>query len=107
VRIHLEGLYDQLTAVRILGPLYDDTGICGQVIEEDPTAVGSMYQILNRLFRSWPKFSGDAHYPVPSGIERVSAQSAYYQYAKWTGNYGKMRRKLLDHCINELEKELT
>ena len=62
-------------------------------------------QILNQAFYTWPKFSGDANYPIndPFGIE--TAYNAYDQLPKWTGAYGALRFELLDHVIDFLKKE--
>ena len=81
---------------------YQDRGICGSL---------PMYfdrgRLLFSLFKAWPKFSGTLNFPVPHPTEPFSAASAYYfARDKWEGEYGDLRRELLDHCINELEKEL-
>lgn len=79
------------------GPNNDEIGICNNIDCDD----------LALLFKSWSKFSGCIEYPVPSPHGRESPLDAYYGYDNiWEGAYGKLRKELLQHCINELEKEL-
>ena len=60
---------------------------------------------LHALFRTWPKYSGDPDYPVPSANKDWSAQEQYGRVMDmWEGAYGELRIELLDHCISELEK---
>lgn len=90
-----------LRTLRDNGPVYPDAGICGNIrslgheVDEDR---------LHGLFKSWPQFSGNPTYPVP-GPGGLGAAWAYKHIIDvWKGEYGDMRRELLDHCIAELEK---
>ena len=68
----------------------------------------SLYRpVLDKLFISWPKFSGCTSYPVPSGSGSVSAVDKYGKGgSKWVGEYGLLRIELLDHMITELGRNL-
>ena len=60
---------------------------------------------LGKLFKTWPKYSGDPDYPVPCPVNDFSAQEAYnLAGGMWDGKYGELRVQLLNHCIQELEK---
>lgn len=77
------------------------TGLCNTALSNlsSPTQ--------EKLFRSWEHFSGNSAFPVPaSEILGVSgAVKTYYNnsgmYNKNT-EYGRMRYKLMDHCIEYL-----
>ena len=95
-------------------------GICGNIDQKvtDVMAVKfpeyvivddnmDSWKILRRAASTWPKFSGDADYPIddPLGIE--SAYSIYdSDFPKWTGEYGALRFELLDHVIDFLKREI-
>ena len=63
-------------------------------------------RILKQAFYTWPKFSGDADFPIndPNGIEL--AHKVYEDLPKWTGEYGALRFELLDHVIDFLKNGL-
>lgn len=63
---------------------------------------------LHSLFETWPEWSGDLWYPVPSNQPNVHPSALFYreQGNMWKGEYGKARMRLLEHCISELEKQL-
>lgn len=63
-------------------------------------------QILEQAFCTWPKFSGDANYPINDPYAIVSAYRAYDCLPKWVGEYGALRFELLDHIIDFLKKEI-
>lgn len=95
-----------------------NVGICGNVSNNIQTHYICYCDYLTSLFMSWPKFSGvsaypvphPAPYPVPYPVPYPDYESAVQAYNAttmlWEGEYGDLRRELLDHCINELEKEL-
>ena len=99
------------------------TGICGNiddkvihaiavklpdyVITNDAEQINmNTWRILRRAFYTWPKFSGDADFPIndPIGIE--TAHRVYGYLPKWVGAYGALRFELLDHVIDFLKKEI-
>ena len=60
---------------------------------------------LHALFVTWPKYSGDYDYPVPSLCKDWLARDQYSMAEDmWAGAYGELRIELLNHCISELEK---
>ena len=86
-------------------------GICGNLSHKVNSQVKEserygLYHILRRAFCTWPKFSGDADYPIndPNGIE--TADDVYVRSHKWIGAYGTLRFELLDHVIDFLKKEI-
>lgn len=93
-------LLERLRTLRDAGPTGRHTGICGNI----DTVSGGYIKQLHVLFKSWPKFSGDVVYPVP-GVDRMTPGEAFvYIHDVWEGEYGDLRRELLDHCIAELDK---
>lgn len=64
--------------------------------------------ILEGLFKSWPLFSGSIVYPVPDpdGFDPGCAFMEASDEDMWEGAYGNLRKELLQHCIDELQKEL-
>jgi len=104
-----------LKLMKEIGPIDDFCGIChnlpmmtDDLNDESYEHDGWYYSedLLHELFETWPKFSGDIEYPVPSDLEDESPRNAYDMRANlWVGAYGDLRKELLDHCINELEGE--
>lgn len=62
--------------------------------------------VLRALFQTWPKHSGSNMYPVPS-TTGISPERAYDSEPRWTGKSGKLRRELLQHCINECKRRIN
>ena len=62
---------------------------------------------LGLLFERWPKFSGDSRYPVPSPKgwppEDEFSRAAVSSDNFWEGEYGALRKELLQFCIGQLE----
>lgn len=74
-------------------------GICGEL------SYAIRKKELKRLFALWPKFSGCAVYPVPgSGVAFSRAVSSK---SLWSGEYGRLRKELLNFMIEQLERELA
>ncbi len=77
---------------------------------------------LKPYFCSWRYFSGCVVYPVPhtkntfkrwwSRVNGTSRELAQVQFSNstvremWTGEYGELRRDLLDHIIESIQQEL-
>lgn len=77
------------------GPLHVSDGICSN-ISCNPSP-------LTTLFSKWPEFSGCSTFPVPHPA--LPPHDAYMQMQNlWVGEYGDARMRLLDFCIEELEK---
>lgn len=73
-------------------------GICWHVYN----LCGNMFvlPVLRPHFKSWEHYSGDAEYPIEGG------RHEYARHHKWKGKYGRLRRVLLQHCIDSLCKQL-
>lgn len=92
-------LLERLRALRDDGPSLVRVGICGNI----GTRSERDAEQLAALFRSWPNFSGCPVYPVP-GVAGMPPDEAFIRiHDVWEGEYGDLRRELLDHCIAELE----
>ena len=80
------------------------SGICGMIADQNGNNIWS-YE-LTVLFKAWEKFSGIVLYPVPSISADLSPIDAYRSNPRWTGEYGELRRELLQHCIDTLDAKL-
>ena len=65
--------------------------------------------IVEAIFASWPHYTGNMDYPVPSpGALPGDTEGACEAYRAaddmYTGEYGALRLNLLDHLIVELER---
>lgn len=80
----------------------DVYGSAAYINAEDTVA----YQ-LKILFERWPKHSGTETYPVPSPDSTRSADAMFYyamdKDAMWKGEYGALRKELLDFLIQETQ----
>lgn len=68
----------------------------------------SANQELKRIFARWPEYSGLSHLPIPGEYcwgAHVCASRLAYLWGE--GEYGQARRRLLDFCIAELQRELA
>lgn len=81
-----------------------NAGICWQVAEQ----LGILSTVCNRLengqviidflqetSQQWPRFSGNAEYPVPAARPNSTPDRDYATLARWEGRYGADRRDLL------------
>ncbi len=89
---------------------YLDTGICQQVRAQ---LVGQTHEtklfvseLLFKLFKRWPKYSGIRYFPIPD-ICRFPEDAYHNNEAFWDRNtsYGALRWELLEFCIAQLENE--
>lgn len=76
---------------------------------------------FRQLYMLWPHYSGDEYYPVPSAQVGVDAEGMYDRSAGflepgdgiyqgggfWRGEYGRLRKNLLDFTIAHLEQSLS
>lgn len=108
-------------AVLILehGPFYN-TGICPNLAMEmslwmqfngasGPEAKMlsiAVMDLFKHLSRFWPHFSGDPYFPVPCPDRSLDPKEAYESENRWEGEYGALRRNLLefvrDHATDDI-----
>lgn len=92
------------TLYRVKFAAFKTLGICGEFnLRYD--GCGNIREEFRRLFRLWPRCSGDTVYPVPGGHEAFWFAIRYG--SMWSGKYGKLRKELLNFMIEQLEKELA
>ena len=75
-------------------------------IEESEERYDSGQILIDAAFCTWPKFSGDANFPINDPYNRDPAYRAYGCLPKWIGEYGALRFELLDHVIDCLKREI-
>lgn len=85
-----------------------DFGICWYIngIHCSVEYTLEMRSIRNRLFTEWPKFSGVISYPVP-GVQGLDPWESFSKLPRWSGEYGELRKDLLDFMISKLDYELN
>ena len=95
---------------------YPCTGICNFVDSFTDYYEHQDYchYCLSQAIRQWPKFSGDRTYPVPCGDMRPECAYDVYSWGvrrgRWmweSGEYGMVRRELLDFLITYFEGEVN
>ncbi len=93
--------------------MHSRKGICPLVREAPPfygMPTKPIRTMLEAMFSTWEKHSGNAEYPVP--FPQMDPASAYNRMMTmgprlmWSRlhPYGANRRELLTHCINEVSK---
>lgn len=65
--------------------------------------------LMTTIWKTWPLYSGEEKYPVPSTDPDLSPYLAWVEAVggrdtMWMGEYGENRRSLLDFLIIELER---
>lgn len=103
-------MIDLLTTLKQLrenGPRIRNSGICSQFDLYGLYSSEERRQFRDS-FKTWPHYSGDSSFPVPSPDKSVEAIDAYFdeQLDLWDRDteYGRLRWDLLDHIIKELNK---
>jgi len=101
----LHELYSALLSVEsdvTSNPAEVEQGICallkGKLGRDHYTTTG----LTKGLASTWPAYSGDPFYPVPSSAHGVNAYSAFWLWPSWLGRYGRNRMSLLHHMIKEV-----
>lgn len=66
--------------------------------------------MLACLFKKWSKYSGVPRYPIPSVTLELTAYGQFDIVAIdrgsfWEGEYGELRKELLQFCIEQLEND--
>ena len=83
-------------------------GICCNALQmlqyEFEVSAITLTNLLNSLFITWPKHSGNTTYPIEGGKEKFNFSDANEMWGD--SAYGKLRKELLDHSIAELQKQI-
>lgn len=100
----MTNLLTALKQLRENGPENRDVGICAQFDLSDSE---ERWQ-FRACFKTWPHYSGDIDFPIPSPDESMNAVDAYFDKGNdlWDRDteYGRLRWDLLDHIIKEMSK---
>lgn len=90
------------------------SGLCGNIAYLQRSKATSYRIELSAIFQSWPKYSGDLRYPVPSPYKSLCSRSVYYDlstnpYSMYdqSHEYSKSRLELLDYLIGQIEKDFN
>lgn len=91
------------------GPFYIKTGICDQLTKSVPFGYGKIMRILEELFPTWPLYSGNQTFPVPHPEQEPERAYLDTDGSIWDKNteYGRNRWSLLEHCISQLQIQLS
>jgi len=99
-------LLEALKELQTKGYTKSQIGICGH-LEFIYDIDYSFYICLYKIFKRWPKFSGNINYPVPA-VYYYNPDIEYNNSSNlWQGGYGDLRKELLQFCIDELSKEVS
>ena len=97
----------ELRAIEVLehiiatkGGAFPNIGLCDSISSLLPKTT------VEQLFKSWPEYSGNPVFPVPSMSVGLSPSGAYLRVGinKYTGAYGKARLRLAQFIIDELKR---
>ena len=103
-------LLTKLKDLQKMGPGLHYSGICENIVCTDRE-----YKQLRQLYKTWPYFSGNLHFPVPDPMkpkDPVAAEEIFDSVSSaqqlWADTqYGRLRYQLLNHCIIQLEIQLS
>lgn len=105
----LRRIRDKQRAKTALDLAHDSHAICRYVdADSEAWRISDSFPLLQSLFKSWPKSTQLAAYPVPDP-RGISAQLAYKEgryRGMWVGEYGALRMELLEWMINVLEEKV-
>ena len=98
-----------LLQIQMDGPKNPRTGICDQLTKTLPFAYRLIMETMREMFISWPLYSGDDTFPVPhpeqdSDIAYLCAEGTIWDRDT---EYGRNRWSLLEHCISQLQIQLS
>lgn len=103
----MTNLLTALKQLRENGPNNRDAGICSQ-FDLYGLYSSEERQQFRDSFETWPHYSGDPSFPVPSPDRSIAAIDYYFDKGNdlWDRDteYGRLRWDLLDHIIKELSK---
>lgn len=85
------------------------SGIChGAWVHDSEIVYGFLaFDVMSHAMTKWPKYSGELGYPVP-GVDGLGAEYVYDAVEgcnMYEGEYGQLRRELLDFLIEYLSDE--
>ena len=78
-----------------------ETGLCSYALG-DPNI--NYYAI--KIFKTWPKYSGEYGYPVPSLTDTVTPSQQYLNKNHYSGKVGELRFDLANFCVKKIEKDI-
>jgi hypothetical protein len=58
------------------------------------------YHLVGKYSKSWKYYSGNYSFPVPGPNGESGVDAFKSQWNLWTGEYGELRKELLDHLIH-------
>lgn len=89
--------------------VYPKSGICKYIIYHVAfhRECLEIANIFKSIAKAWPKNSNKTGFPVPGTGDECDPSRAYQNLHKWDGEYGALRRELLDFCISTLEERLA
>lgn len=98
-----------LLQIQVDGPKNPRTGICDQLQKVLPFGYGKVMQTMEEMFLTWPLYSGEDTFPVPH--PELAPDVAYLEAEGniWDKNteYGRNRWSLLEHCVSQLQIQLS
>lgn len=107
-KVILEKLLENLNKLKdlVASEVQPQEGICYHAKFPHDKDKPQLILLIHSLFEKWPKFSGRILYPVP-GVQDYTAERSFTRFPKWSGEYGELRKELLEFMILELEYELN
>lgn len=80
------------------------SGICSAIDRYIPEYTYARVQVVSRLFRTWPKYTGNDSFPIVGGPYAYS--NALCKGTAWSRHsaYGRLRWELLEWAIKELNR---
>ena len=98
-----------LLQIRLDGPMYSRNGICDHIHKTLPFTYNKTMPILEEMFYIWPLYSGDPTFPVPHPEQDPDRAYLDTDGNIWDKNteYGRNRWSLLEHCISQLQIQLS
>jgi hypothetical protein len=115
----LQALLSTLTDLKTRPLSY--TGICGGVksryfdyvpkdvvitLERRDLMLEYNTQKMRELYSTWPPYSGCYVYPVPATSCDLPSEQYNATHNMWEGQYGDLRKDLLEHLIRGVQAEL-
>lgn len=88
------------------GDLTDVETPCGLCFHLGMPTTTKLLELLEESLETWPHYSGDIAYPIPSLHEDFTPRDVYWSdIPKWEGEYLRLRMDLARHFADFLEAE--